>query len=158
MADPITHIFEKRSVFPTTMTAMIAFHDDPRALRRLTPPPIIMQEISNQRTSLTSGELEFRLWFGLLPVRWRARHEPGPTDTSFADRMIHGPLASWRHEHIFREMPDGIELTDRITYAHKPGLPGLFTRLLFDGIPLRILFFYRHLRTRLALKRSKPTP
>ncbi|MGB1288022.1 MAG: hypothetical protein ACPG7F_15905, partial [Aggregatilineales bacterium] len=62
-----------------------------------------------------------------------------------------GPMKYWRHEHIFREVEGGIELTDRLTRAHKPGLTGLLTRLAFDGIPLRILFFYRHLRTRMAV-------
>jgi hypothetical protein len=30
-------------------------------------------------------------------------------------------------------------------------LIGLFTRLFFDGLPLRFLFFYRHLRTRMVI-------
>jgi ligand-binding SRPBCC domain-containing protein len=134
------------------METMIAFHDHPRAINRLTPPPIFVQCLRDDRTSLTDGELDFRLWLGLIPVRWLARHEPGPTPTSFIDRMLSGPLASWQHEHLFREVPGGIELTDRITFAHKPGLPGLLTRLLFDGLPLRFLFIYRHLRTRLGTK------
>src|SRR5262245_42463225 len=142
------HVFEKRSIFPTTMQRMMAFHEYPRAINRLTPPPIFVQCLRDDRKSLTEGDLTFRLWFGVIPVRWVARHEPGPTETSFADRMMDGPLASWLHEHIFREVPGGVELTDRITFEHKPGLPGLLTRLVFDGLPLRLLFFYRHLRTR----------
>lgn len=148
---PTTKVFEKRSFIPTSMQQMIAFHEDPKALRRLTPPPIFMRPVRDDMVSLTSGEREFVLWFGPLPVRWIARHEPGPTATSFADKMLSGPMAYWRHEHIFRDVPGGVELTDRVTYAHKPGLPGLLTRLVFDGLPLQILFFYRHFRTRLAL-------
>ncbi|NWG15531.1 MAG: SRPBCC family protein [Chloroflexi bacterium] len=144
-------VFERRSVIPTTVEHMWAFHEDKRALARLTPPPLWVRRVRDEMRSLTDGELEFQLWLGPLPVRWVARHEPGPLDTSFADRMLAGPLASWRHEHIFRAVPGGVELTDRVTYAHKPGLAGLWTRLLFDGLPLKFLFFYRHLRTRLAL-------
>ncbi|MBI5668215.1 MAG: hypothetical protein HZC41_09430 [Chloroflexi bacterium] len=148
---PTTKVFEQRSVIPTSMSRMIAFHEDAQALYRLTPPPIFLRPLRDDMRSLTSGEREFMLWFGPVGVRWVARHEPGPSDTSFADKMLAGPLAYWRHEHIFREVPGGVELTDRVTYAHRPGLPGLLTRLVFDGLPLRILFFYRHLRTRLAL-------
>jgi ligand-binding SRPBCC domain-containing protein len=137
----------------TTMERMIKFHEDPKALGILTPPPIFMQSIRDDRTSLTDGELEFNLWFGPIPIRWIARHEPGPTPTSFMDRQISGPMASWEHQHIFTEVPGGVELHDRITLSHKPGLPGLLTRLMFDGLPLRILFFYRHLRTRLSVTR-----
>jgi ligand-binding SRPBCC domain-containing protein len=147
----VEKVFERRSVIPTTVEHMWAFHEDKRALARLTPPPLLVRRVRDEMRSLTDGVLEFRLWLGPLPVRWVAQHEPGPLDTSFADRMLDGPLASWRHEHIFRAVPGGVELTDRVTYAHKPGLAGLWTRLVFDGLPLRFLFFYRHLRTRLAL-------
>ena len=148
-------VFEHRSVIATTMDAMIAFHEDPKAIARLTPPPplMFMQLLRDERTSLTAGDLEFRLWFGPFPVRWLARHEVGPTPTSFIDRMIEGPMALWEHQHIFAEVDGGVELTDRVTLAHKPGLQGLLTRLIFDGLPLRVLFIYRHLRTRLALRR-----
>lgn len=146
-----TQVFEQRSVIPTSMQQMLAFHQDRRALSRLTPPPIFVRRLRDDLRSLTEGELEFQLWFGPVPVRWVARHEPGPVETSFADRMLSGPLAAWRHEHIFRAVPGGIELTDRVTYAHRPGLPGLLTRLAFGVLPLRLLFTYRHLRTRLAL-------
>ena len=149
---PATKVFQHQSTFPTTMDRMIAFHNDPRAINRLTPPPIFVQCFRDDRTSLTDGELLFRLWFGPIPIHWLARHEPGPSETSFQDRMIEGPLDSWLHQHIFEEVPGGIQLTDRITFAHKPDLPGLLTRLVFDGLPLRFLFMYRHLRTRLGTR------
>ena len=134
------------------MENIIAFHDHPRAINLLTPPPIFVQCLRDDRKSLTEGKLIFRLWLGPIPVRWVARHEPGPTETSFIDRMRDGPLAAWQHEHIFRAVPGGVELTDCITFAHKPGLPGFLTRLLFDGLPLRLLFTYRHWRTRVGTR------
>ncbi|HUN06492.1 MAG TPA: hypothetical protein PLQ56_07815 [Aggregatilineales bacterium] len=147
-----TKTFTHRSTMPTTMERMTAFHEDPRALRILTPPPIFMQPLFDHRTSLTEGDLEFRLWFGPIPFRWHARHEPGPTPTSFVDRQISGPMQSWVHTHSFTQKSDGIELQDQIVLEHKPGLPGLLTRLMFDGLPLRILFLYRHFRTRLGTR------
>lgn len=146
-------VFEKRSKINCTVDQMIAFHQDPKALARLSPPPIFMRVHRDERTSLTEGEIEFTLWFGPVPVRWIARHESGPTATSFADLMVKGPLAYWRHEHIFNTTDSGTELVDRVTLSHQAGLKGLLTRLMFDGLPLRFLFFYRHLRTRSALRR-----
>lgn len=146
--------FEKSSVMPTTLQALLDFHQDPRALARLTPPPILMQLHRDERRSLTDGEIEFTLWFGPLLIRWTARHEAGSCAHSFADRQIKGPLAYWRHEHIFEPVAGGVELTDRITLAHRAGLAGLLTRLVFDGLPLRLLFAYRHWRTRRALAGS----
>ncbi|MCC7209878.1 MAG: SRPBCC family protein [Anaerolineae bacterium] len=147
--------FERRSVFRGSVEDLTRFHDAADALRVLTPPPLFVQMVRDGRISLTQGEVIFRLWLGPLPVTWVARHEPGSTPTSFIDRMIAGPMASWEHEHRFRAVQGGVELTDRIRYAHKPGLPGLFSRLMFDGLPLRFLFWYRHLRTRRAMERGK---
>lgn len=146
-------VFEKATHMKTSMQKMIAFHQQSSALGILTPPPIFVRLRRDDRTAFDAGELEFTLWFGPLPIRWLARHEPGPTPTSFADRMVEGPLAYWRHEHLFEEIPDGIMLRDRVTLAHKPGLVGLVSWLMFDGLALRVLFMYRHLRTRLIVER-----
>lgn len=146
------HVFEKATLMKTSVQKLIAFHRDPAALGKLTPPPLVVRLKRDDRKSFDEGELEFRLWFGPLPIHWIARHEPGPTPTSFADRMIEGPLAYWRHEHLFEETTEGVILRDRITLAHKPGLSGLISWLMFDGPALHILFFYRHLRTRLAVR------
>lgn len=139
------------SVVNSSLDAVIAFHEDEQALKRLTPPPMMVQMVRDDRQSLTEGELAFRLWMGPLPVTWVARHEPGPTPHSFADRLIAGPLAYWVHQHIFEPAGEGVRLIDRITLAHKPGWQGVITRLVFDGLPLRVVFWYRHWRTKRAL-------
>jgi ligand-binding SRPBCC domain-containing protein len=153
MVDARTRVFEHRSTFAATPQAMFDFHAAPNAFSKLTPPPIFIQVLHNGLTSLTSGEVDFRMWFGPIPIHWIARHEPGPIPTSFIDRQLTGPLAYWQHEHIFQPVGSGVELIDRVTLAHKPGLVGWLTRLMFDGLPLRLLFVYRHLRTRLALRK-----
>lgn len=152
---PKTKVFTAKSVMKTSLKKMVNFHLH-SGPRQLTPPPIFVQMHRDTRTheSLAQGELDFTLWFGPVPTRWSVRHEAGPISTSFADVMLEGPLAHWRHEHIFTEVADGVELTDRITLAHKDGWRGILTRLAFDGVPLRILFIYRHLITRLALRRQ----
>lgn len=139
--------FTHQSVIPVSMEALEKFHAAPEAFKMLAMPPILPQIISDRRTSLTSGALEFRLWIGPIPVYWLAEHEPGPTPHSFVDRMVKGPMSAWRHEHTFETVSGGTRLTDRITFTHRPGLAGLFTRLLFDGLPLKTLFMYRHWRT-----------
>ncbi|NDJ84332.1 MAG: hypothetical protein GYB66_00460 [Chloroflexi bacterium] len=155
---PEPHIFEHRSTIPTTLDAIQAFHEHPKAFQRLTPPPVFIQVHRNELDTLTNGEVEFTMWMGLIPIRWIARHEPGPIDTSFIDRQIKGPLESWEHQHIFEPVEDGVILIDRITLAHQPGWKGWLTRLCFDGIPLRLLFVYRHLRTRRALRQRRTEP
>jgi ligand-binding SRPBCC domain-containing protein len=148
--------FEHRSFIPASLAAVKAFHERPEALFRLTPPPIFVQIIGDERVSLLSGELEFRLWFGPLPVRWLVRQGSGPiADASFSDTLFEGPLAHWEHQHIFTATQDGVELIDRIALAHKAGWRGRLSRLMFDGAALRLLFYYRHWRTRRDVLRGR---
>jgi ligand-binding SRPBCC domain-containing protein len=144
-------VFEAVSSFNTTIQQMTDLHAR-IGPAQLTPPPIFVTVQQDTRSSLTEGDLYFTLWFLFLPVRWHARHEPGPTPTSFADVMVSGPMRYWRHEHIFEPANDGVRLIDRITLAHQGGLKGLMTRLFFDGLPLRMLFWFRHLKTRWLLR------
>lgn len=145
-------LFVHRSEMPGTLPALQLFHEDPEALVRLTPPLLPLRIERDSRRSLTEGEVELRMGPGPLAIRWLARHEAGPTAHSFTDRLIDGPLDCWVHQHVFEALDQGVALTDRITLAHKPGWRGLLTRLLFDGPALRMLFVYRHWRTRRALE------
>jgi ligand-binding SRPBCC domain-containing protein len=145
-------VFEHKSILPGTVEQAWAFHAQPSAFSKLTPPPIFVQMLDRRLKSLTEGTVDFRLWFGPIPVHWIAQHEPGPDATSFTDRQISGPLAYWEHHHLMRAVPGGVELIDRITLEHKTGITGLLTRLFFDGLPLRLLFVYRHWRTRLGMR------
>lgn len=148
-------VFEHVSVFKGhTAQQCFDFHAAPGAFARLTPPPIYVQVHRNDIHQLVAGDVEFTLWMGPLPVRWHAQHAPGANTTSFVDFQVKGPVAYWHHEHIIRDVPGGVELKDRIRIAHKPGLAGLLTRLMFDGLPLRFLFIYRHLRTRWGMRKS----
>ena len=145
-------LFEYHSIIPAPVEHVLAFHAAPNALRQLTMPPTRISIQADRRRSLTEGEIAFTLWLGPIPVRWVAEHAPGPNETSFTDRMVRGPVAFWEHEHIIQPHPDGAELIDRIRYAHRPGLRGLFTRLVFGRAALRLLFAYRHWRTRRAVR------
>ncbi len=147
-------VFEKKSIMKGTVQQLWDFHAQADAFAKLTPPPIFIQMRENKLKSLTDGTVDFTMWLGPIPLHWIAQHLPGPTPTSFMDRQIVGPMAYWEHQHIFREVPEGVELTDHVTLEHKQGLAGLFSRLMFDGPPLQIFFFYRHLRTRMALGKS----
>lgn len=152
--DTLAPTFEFSSLIPSTVEAVWAFHADKRAFIKLTPPPIFVQVHRNGLKSLTEGDVEFTLWFLFFPVRWIARHEPGPIPTSFQDRQVKGPVEVWLHRHLMEVVPGGVKLTDRITIHHrKSGFWAIFTRLFFNNLALRGLFIYRHLRTRIGVKR-----
>ena len=144
--------FVQRSEINSDLQSLQAFHEDPGALQRLTPPGLPMKIVQDQRLSMTEGDVLLRMGPGPFALRWLARHEQGPTAFSFTDRLIDGPLAHWEHQHMFEPLDEGVALIDRIFLEHRPGWRGFLTRLLFDGPALTLLFRYRHWRTRKALE------
>ena len=105
-----TTVFEKSSIMKSTVQGMFDFHNAPEIFQKISPPGVIVQIHEDNRTSLTEGDLKFTLWMGFIPIRWHARHQPGPTEHSFADLMVSGPMAYWLHQHIFEEAEGGVKL------------------------------------------------
>ncbi len=99
---------------------------------------------------------EFTLWFGPVPVRWRAVHTGVDSLHGFTDVQRAGPMQWWQHTHRFAALhSDATRVSEHIDYAHFPGRRGLFSRALFNPVALRLLFIYRGLVTRAALEGQK---
>ena len=134
--------------------AVAAFHHDTRALRRLTPTYVQLQRVD----PLADGSIsEFTVWFGPIPIHWRARHRDVGSN-GFTDVQEMGPLESWTHTHRFESSgPGSTQLTEHIEYEYCNGWRGLPGRLFFNRPALRALFLYRAWRTRRGVNgRSKP--
>ena len=131
-----------------------AFHADTSALKRLTMPPIWVQLHTVE--PLGEGSIsEFTLWFGPLPIRWRAVHSD-VSRNGFTDTQVHGPVKFWQHTHRFSALNPGQTLVEEhIDFEHYSGLKGLFTRILFARLNLSIMFAYRAWVTRRFLQKRK---
>jgi ligand-binding SRPBCC domain-containing protein len=125
------------------VSAISAFHHSTTALKKLSPPPVIVQ--IHHAEPLGEGSIsEFTLWFGPLPLRWLAIHSSVDPAAGFTDTQSAGPMARWSHHHSWSPLADGItEMTEQIEYEHKPGLAGLHTRILFAPLLLRLMMAYR---------------
>lgn len=139
------------------LQAVVDFHRDTRALRRLTPPPIFVQ--FHCLEPMAEGSVaEFTLWFGPFPVRWRAVHTQ-VDDRGFTDTQAVGPLRYWRHRHFFKAVdPHRTLIVEEIEFEYPPGIDKWWTRLIYSPLALRLLFFYRSWVTRWILERGKSSP
>jgi ligand-binding SRPBCC domain-containing protein len=129
------------------------FHRDTSALKRLTPPPALVQLHAIQ--PLAEGSVStFTLWVGPLPLRWTAVHRD-VSDRGFTDVQRSGPAAKWEHTHTFVPLDEGrTEIREHIEFEHKPGVWGLVTRLLFSKPNLVLMFAYRKWVTRRHLRNA----
>ena len=131
-----------------------AFHHDTRILKKLSPPPMFVQ-IHSFEPLADRSLADFTLWFGPIPLRWRARHS-NVSESGFTDTQEEGPMAYWQHRHQFESVgPTHTIVREHIQYEHPAGLKGLFTRMLFNPAGLYLLFTYRKLRTRWEVSRHE---
>jgi ligand-binding SRPBCC domain-containing protein len=146
-------VFDYTFTVDAPLAAVRDFHHDTSALKRLTPPPTIVQLHSIE--PLAEGSVsKFTLWVGPLPLHWTAVHR-NVSDTGFTDIQAAGPAKKWEHTHSFVPLsPSVTEIREHIEYEHKPGLWGIVTRLLFSWPNLMFMFGYRKWATRRALRRS----
>ncbi|MCC7018466.1 MAG: SRPBCC family protein [Ardenticatenales bacterium] len=133
------------------LASVAAFHRDTAVLPRLTPPPVRVRLGAIE--PLAEGSVsEFTLWFGPIPVRWRAVHTDVDPLHGFTDTQASGPMRYWRHTHRFEAQgPSATRVTEHIAYAHHPGMRGLASRALFNRVALRLLLRYRAFVMRRAL-------
>lgn len=133
------------------LAAVAAFHRDTAVLPRLTPPPVRV-ELGRIEPLAEGSVSEFTLWFGPLPVRWRAVHSEVDPLHGFTDTQASGPMRYWRHAHRFEAQgSSATRVTEHVFYAHHAGMRGLASRVLFNRLALRLLLLYRAFVMRRAL-------
>lgn len=148
-------VFDHRFIVRAPVSAVRAFHQHTSALRRLSPPPIIVQ-LHRVQPLAENSLAEFTMWFGPIPVRWKALHRDVSPD-GFTDIQVSGPLQAWAHTHRFQQISETeSEVRDRVIYEYPRGLRGLAARLLFSPPGLWALFTYRKFATRAALNQARP--
>jgi len=146
-------IFTNTFCVKAPIQSVADFHRSTTALKRLTPFPVIVQ--IHHLEPLGEGSIaEFTMWFGPFPVRWVARHVNVDPLHGFTDMQAVGPMLIWEHTHSFRKISDQVtEVRDYIEFAYRPGLKHFWTRVLYAPFMLRILFLYRAIVTKRAVRR-----
>jgi ligand-binding SRPBCC domain-containing protein len=144
-------VFDYTFTVDAPLAAVSAFHHDTRVLKRLTPPPIIIQV--HKFEPIAEGSIgKFTLWVGLIPLHWTAIHS-NVSANGFTDSQKRGPFKFWQHTHRFTAIsPTTTQIHEHIEYSYPSGLRGLFTHLLFNKLSLTFMFTTRKWITRRALR------
>jgi uncharacterized protein (TIGR01777 family) len=143
-----------RSQIPAPPAAVLAWHANPGAFERLTPPWMDVRVLEAAGGIAPGDWKRLRLAAGPIGVSWKLVHEAGSDGAAFVDVQERGPFRSWRHEHWI--LPNGTEasyLEDRLTYR-LPWTPvGRWAADRFLRNRLDDLFRFRHRRTQIDVAR-----
>ncbi len=78
-----------------------------------------------------------------IPLSWVTEITVVDRGVYFVDEQRQGPYKIWHHEHHFRKVEGGVEMTDIVSYSLPFGILGKFAHWLFVRKQLENLFEYR---------------
>ncbi|MNK09841.1 hypothetical protein D3C87_278230 [compost metagenome] len=78
-----------------------------------------------------------------IPLNWISEITRIKEGSYFIDEQRKGPYSLWHHEHHFKEVEGGVEMTDIISYTMPLGFIGKFVHWLFVRKQLESIFDYR---------------
>lgn len=78
-----------------------------------------------------------------IQVYWMTEITHVQEGSFFVDEQRYGPYSLWHHQHHFKEVPGGVEMTDLIHYRIPLGWLGDLANSLFVRQKLDKLFNYR---------------
>lgn len=78
-----------------------------------------------------------------IPMSWATEITHVLDKSYFVDEQRFGPYRFWHHQHWFREVEGGIEMTDIVNYGLPLGFIGRLANTLFVKSKLMEIFDYR---------------
>ena len=129
---------------------MFAFHSDPNNIVHVMPPTLKLVSLQTDGPAQEGRllELHCRDW-GIIPMRWKCRWKTVQPPTVLVDEMLEGPFAQFVHEHRFEPLANGgCVMHDTITYTFGRSWWGKLISATAVRLYLKLLFTYRHHRTR----------
>jgi ligand-binding SRPBCC domain-containing protein len=143
--------FVRTTEVAASAEALFAWHEEPAAFQRLTPPgePVtVLRQVGGIRDG---AQVSVRVGVWPFALRWDLEHRDYRQGASFTDVQRRGPFRSWRHVHTMTPLgADRCQLEDRIEYELPGGVLGDVVARLIVEPRLRRLFDYRHRVTREA--------
>jgi len=141
----IYHLHQKQFL-PVSRQEAWSFFSDPHNLDKITPARLKFRILNiAQDTVIHTGQLiSYRIRImPLVWVNWLTEITAVKEGEYFTDDQRIGPYALWQHQHHFREVSGGVEMTDEVTYALPLGIAGRAVHRIFVRHELAAIFDYR---------------
>jgi ligand-binding SRPBCC domain-containing protein len=136
----------KEQIIPAEVAAVWDFISSPKNLKRITPDYMGFDIISEQ--------LEERIYPGMIisytvtplfgiKMNWVTEITHVLERQYFVDEQRAGPYRMWHHQHRIKAVPDGVLMTDLVTYRPPLGFLGAMANRLVISNKLEEIFEYR---------------
>ena len=122
------------------------FFSSPHNLKKITPAYMNFQVLTDVPEIMYEGlMIEYRVTPILnIPTNWITKISKVEEKKYFIDEQWSGPYKAWHHEHHFKKIKNGTEMTDILTYQMPFGILGKVLHALFIKNKLKSIFKFRH--------------
>jgi ligand-binding SRPBCC domain-containing protein len=135
---------------PATLEKAWQFFATPDNLQDVTPEKLGFKILSLYHgKSMYAGQIiEYTVKPILgIPLYWMTEITHVDDKKYFVDEQRYGPYSMWHHQHHFKEIEGGIEMTDIVHYKIPFGFLGTIAHGLFVHSQLKKIFSFRFEKT-----------
>ena len=121
------------------------FFSSPNNLAKITPDSmgfIVRTEVPEKMYEGLMIEYTVKPLLG-IPMRWVTEIKTVRENAFFVDEQRVGPYTLWHHEHHFKAVAGGVEMSDIVSYQLPLGILGRLMHALFIRKKLESIFAYR---------------
>lgn len=141
------HSIKTVQKIPVSLDEAWAFFSNPANLQAITPDGMGFTIISKHHGDVMyAGQLiEYKVRpLAGIPLYWMTEITQVKDRAYFIDEQRFGPYSLWHHQHHFKEIPGGVEMTDIVHYKNPLGILGKIANALFVKQKLKTIFDFRY--------------
>ena len=143
----MSKVYSMRTVqfIPCTLEKAWAFFSNPANLAEITPDNLRFKILSAGGGEMYPGQVIEYYVHPLLniPLYWMTEITHVQPMKYFVDEQRFGPYSLWHHQHHFKEVTGGVEMTDIVHYKLPLWFLGDIANALFVKKQLKGIFDYR---------------
>jgi ligand-binding SRPBCC domain-containing protein len=142
-----TYALKFKQNIPISLDEAWDFFSSPLNLEKITPADMRFV-VTSDYTADTKMYAGMIITYKISPLagiklNWMTEITHVQDKQYFVDEQRFGPYALWHHQHHFKEIPGGVEMTDILHYAIPFGIIGRLTNNVYVGKKVKDIFNYR---------------
>jgi len=137
--------------FPVPLEKIWDFFSSPHNLAQITPDDMAFDVTSSQ-------EIDLKMYPGMIitynvspiagiKLNWMTEITQVTPQQYFIDEQRFGPFKFWHHQHHFKAIPGGVEMTDILSYGLPFGFIGQFAHAILVKNKIKEIFEFRRKKT-----------
>ena len=148
----------RKQVIPADIATLWDFFKDPSNLTAITPSYMnfVIKTMDTSDDIYAGQMITYRVApIAKIPLFWMTEITAVVKHQYFIDEQRRGPYKMWHHQHHFKAVEGGVEMTDIVHYAVGWGILGKIASWVYVDRQLQHIFDFRNIEIKKIFPASK---